>query len=89
MEEGEEDLYGELAEGAMELYESDVPDLFKAADEGGEQREQFGATEDAGDCARCEGRGVVVVCDDQVCLAAGVCFHDGGTAACPSCGGAQ
>lgn len=81
-----DDLYEELSGGAMELYESDVPDLFKVGDEG-DEREQLNATEDGDYCAVCEGRGVIIICRDGVCRACGVCFHDGGTAPCPSCGG--
>jgi hypothetical protein len=84
-----DDLYEELSGGLMELYESDVPDMLKPGNDGGAEREQFGATEDGGHCVICEGRGVLVICGEEACRAGGDCFHDGGTADCPSCGGAQ
>lgn len=82
-----ENIYEELSGAAMELYESDVPAMFDPGGEHGEKREQFGATEDGGYCARCGGGGSVVICVEEVCRIAGVCFHDGGTVTCPSCGG--
>ena len=82
-----DDVYEELGDGLMELYESDVPDMLRPSDDEGAEREQFGAMEDGDYCARCEGRGVVIVCGEEVCRAVGACFHDAGTADCPSCGG--
>ena len=40
------------------------------------------------DCRRCDEFGLVVVCPDDVCRAAGECLHgDEGMALCPDCGG--
>jgi hypothetical protein len=45
--------------------------------------------DDGGDdyCARCDNRGLIIVCVDDLCRGAGECMHGDGEVICPDCKG--
>ena len=43
--------------------------------------------DDDGYCCRCDGKGYIVVCIDDICRNNGECFHGDGEMVCPDCKG--
>jgi hypothetical protein len=44
---------------------------------------------DSGYCWRCDGKGYIVVCIDDLCRNADHCMHGDGEQICPTCKGAS
>jgi hypothetical protein len=40
-------------------------------------------------CPRCDGKGTILVCCDDICHGLGECIHGDGEDVCPECGGAD
>jgi len=39
-----------------------------------------------GECPRCQGAGVILICPDDICRGAGECMHGDGEIVCPEPG---